>query len=128
MADDATILDATPLLSWTEQNSNHSSKFKVAIYSSDWSALVQQSPELTNVTNWTAAFLANPNMGHRFRFTQGLSHVEEIFDEPEHHAGIVLPRALEWVAANREDPFFLWVHVLEPHIPYGAPGDAATES
>jgi len=29
-----------------------------------------------------------------------------------------LPAALEWLEANRDRPFFLWVHFYDPHRPY----------
>lgn len=30
-------------------------------------------------------------------------------------------KALEWLAADREKPFFAWVHLYDPHAPYQAP-------
>jgi len=33
--------------------------------------------------------------------------------------------AVTWLSQEREEPFFLWVHYLEPHEPYGAPGSYA---
>lgn len=34
----------------------------------------------------------------------------------------VLARALPWMEANRERPFFLWIHLFDAHGPYEAPG------
>jgi len=31
-------------------------------------------------------------------------------------------RALEWLSNREESPFFLWVHLFDPHAPYEAPG------
>jgi len=33
----------------------------------------------------------------------------------------VVDRALEWLRADRERPFFAWVHLYDPHAPYEAP-------
>jgi arylsulfatase A-like enzyme len=35
----------------------------------------------------------------------------------------VVTRALAWLDQHRGRRFFLWVHLFEPHAPYGAPGD-----
>ena len=32
-------------------------------------------------------------------------------------------RATEWLTAHSTQPFFLWMHVFEPHAPYGAPAE-----
>ncbi len=36
---------------------------------------------------------------------------------------LVVDEALAWLAANRAGRFFLWVHLFEPHAPYGNPAD-----
>lgn len=33
----------------------------------------------------------------------------------------VVDKALEWLRADRERPFFAWVHLYDPHAPYEAP-------
>jgi arylsulfatase A-like enzyme/cytochrome c-type biogenesis protein CcmH/NrfG len=35
----------------------------------------------------------------------------------------VVDQALEWLGKHRSDRFFLWVHLFEPHTPYGNPSD-----
>ena len=35
----------------------------------------------------------------------------------------VVDEALAWLAEHRAQRFFLWVHLFEPHAPYGDPGD-----
>ena len=37
-------------------------------------------------------------------------------------------RASAWLAAHREGRFFLWVHLFEPHAPYGNAGDPAARA
>jgi arylsulfatase A-like enzyme len=36
---------------------------------------------------------------------------------------IVVDEALQWYARNHQRRFFLWVHLFEPHSPYGNPQD-----
>jgi arylsulfatase len=33
----------------------------------------------------------------------------------------VTERASEWLSLNRREPFFLWVHYFDPHVPYDSP-------
>ena len=43
----------------------------------------------------------------------------------ERSAEDTLGRSLDWINNHGDDPFFLWVHLFEPHAPYethGAPG------
>jgi arylsulfatase A-like enzyme len=39
----------------------------------------------------------------------------------ERRADEVVDRASEWLAAGNDRPFFLWVHLFDPHAPYDAP-------
>lgn len=32
-------------------------------------------------------------------------------------------RAIEWIETHRANPFFLWLHYLDPHVPYAPPED-----
>ncbi len=36
-------------------------------------------------------------------------------------ADTVTENALSWLRLNRPQPFFLWVHYLDPHVPYNSP-------
>jgi hypothetical protein len=38
---------------------------------------------------------------------------------------MVADEALAWLSENRGRRFFLWVHLFEPHAPYGNPSDPA---
>jgi arylsulfatase len=64
-----------------------------------------------------AAFISNPNLGRAFGFTRGFHEVREK----------VTPRAEPMVDAARrwleqaEEPFFLWLHLIDPHAPYTPP-------
>jgi arylsulfatase A-like enzyme/Tfp pilus assembly protein PilF len=39
----------------------------------------------------------------------------------ERRGGEVVDRALAWLAANPAQPFFVWIHLYDPHIPYEPP-------
>jgi len=39
----------------------------------------------------------------------------------ERRAGDVVDRALSWLDKPRQGPFFVWVHVFDPHSPYDPP-------
>jgi choline-sulfatase len=63
------------------------------------------------------AFIGNPNVGPRFGFTRGINDVREIFASAD---GLVQP-ARQWLSHSRQEPFFLWLHLIDPHIPYAPP-------
>ncbi len=75
----------------------------------------------------TAAVVSNGALGTDFNFDQGFDHyvqtwkVDGVEGDPN-RASIVTDEALR--AASRldpEEPFFLWVHYLDPHFPYTPP-------
>ncbi|HZZ44788.1 MAG TPA: hypothetical protein VFE58_17760 [Tepidisphaeraceae bacterium] len=52
VADGGSTLATEPVLAWTKQNSGHSTMFEVAVYSQDWSSLLELSPEVDGATSW----------------------------------------------------------------------------
>jgi arylsulfatase A-like enzyme/Tfp pilus assembly protein PilF len=42
-------------------------------------------------------------------------------EDPERSAAAVVDRAITWLDGQSGGPFFLWVHVFDPHIPYEPP-------
>ena len=40
----------------------------------------------------------------------------------------VVDEALQWLEQHKQQPFFLWVHLFEPHSPYGNPQDPERRS
>src|SRR3989475_5826151 len=46
---------------------------------------------------------------------------DEFREDPERRAGVVVDRAIQWLNAQSGKPFFLWVHLYDPHLPYDAP-------
>lgn len=79
----------------------------------------------------TAAFVDNHNVGAHLGFDQGF----EVFDDSAAHISIdepsggidhVVPRALAWLdGLGGDEPFFLFVQVLDVHGPYLSAGPFA---
>ncbi len=81
----------------------------------------------------TAAFVSAFPLDRRFGLARGF----DVYDDelPRDGNGRVLnerggadtvTRASAWLAAHRQGRFFLWVHLFEPHAPYGNAGDPGT--
>ena len=79
----------------------------------------------------TAAFIGSAALDSRFGLNQGfgtyydhfnLGHGREIhLDEIERRGDKVVDLALKWLASHHQKPFFLWVHLYDPHAPYDPP-------
>jgi arylsulfatase len=68
----------------------------------------------------TAAFVSAAPLKRGSGVESGFGH----FDEPaEKHrpAGATIDRAIGWLEAHGDSPFFLWVHLYDAHWPYAAP-------
>jgi arylsulfatase A-like enzyme len=46
---------------------------------------------------------------------------EDRYQAIERRGGEVVAHALTWLAAHREEPFFIWVHLYDAHDPYDPP-------
>lgn len=72
----------------------------------------------------TAAVVDNANLSKRFQFDQGFDHFVEIWEQPgKDDATKVMDHALGWLRESRQQPFFLWVHLVDPHAKYLPPPD-----
>ncbi len=60
-----------------------------------------------------------------FNIQEGLRQVD--FDRVERKADEVMEPALKWLSGNDKRPFFLWVHLYDPHDPYTPPAPFDTE-
>ena len=78
----------------------------------------------------TAAFVGAFVLDHRFGLDRGFAtYDDEIAKAPGRPSGLeaerpgreVVDRALAWLAAGDASPFFLWVHLYDPHAPYEPP-------
>ena len=81
----------------------------------------------------TAAFVSAFPLDRRFGLDRGF----DVYDDEMPREGSGRPlnerpgadtvtRALTWLERHRGSRFFLWVHLFEPHAPYGAPQSGAT--
>lgn len=67
----------------------------------------------------TAAFLGNPLIGESHGFRPAFEHFEECFFMD---AGRLNHRLVRWLRTHRAERFLAYVHYMEPHAPYAAPG------
>lgn len=83
----------------------------------------------------TAAFIAAFVLNAKFGLHQGFDLYDDRIagssrpgpvinlNAVERTAGEVVSRTIEWVKAGSSSPFFLWVHLFDPHDPYEPPSD-----
>ena len=79
----------------------------------------------------TAAFVSSAVLKKSFGFSNGFGtyddqmprpkNKQEFREDPERRARQTVDRAVQWLTAQSGKPFFLWVHVYDPHIPYNPP-------
>lgn len=78
----------------------------------------------------TGAIVASAVLEARWGINQGFDFYFDHFPptpqqnwEPvaERRGDEVVKEALHWLEKNRRDPFFLWVHLFDPHDPYTPP-------
>lgn len=80
----------------------------------------------------TAAFVAAFVLDSRYGLNRGFELYDDQMDvtsvdtqllEQERRGNVVADRAIRWLEADRERPFFCWVHFYDPHHPYEPPAD-----
>lgn len=91
-------------------------------------AVVPESVELISETLrgegfYTGSFIANGFVSDRFGFRQGWSTYRNYVREGRRNqARFVAEDVLHWLDERPEDrPFFLYVHTVDPHVPYMPP-------
>ncbi len=79
--------------------------------------------EILQKRGWdTAAFVGASVLKKRFGFDQGFAHYDDDMGvNPERRAKEVVDRAIAWLGPQSGKPYFLWVHVFDPHFPYDPP-------
>ncbi len=92
---------------------------------------------ILNEQGWdTAAFVGSAVLKKVFGFNNGFDLYDddmpipgkrsEFREDPERKASVVVDRAIQWLnGRSSQKPFFLWVHVYDPHIPYTPPAEFA---
>jgi choline-sulfatase len=79
----------------------------------------------------TAAFISSAVLKKLFGLNQGFRVYDdqmpkpgkghEFLEDAERRAGDTVDRAIRWLNTQSGHPFFLWVHVYDPHAPYTPP-------
>jgi arylsulfatase A-like enzyme/predicted Zn-dependent protease len=79
----------------------------------------------------TSAFVAAYVLDSKWGIDQGFDHYFDNFDLSEFQkislgsvqrpANEVLDEALSWLEENKEERFFTWIHLYDPHTPYEPP-------
>ncbi len=100
-------------------------------------ALLPSLPEILQKSGYhTAAFIGSlildpkasmaPGFDRGFDFFDAGYHPkrdpeESRYESVERRAMDVVAHAMAWLDKNRQTPFFLWVHLYDPHAPYDPP-------
>ena len=79
----------------------------------------------------TAAFISSAVLKKLFGLNQGFAVYDDQMPKPgkghefdedaERRAGETIDHAIRWLDAHSGKPYFLWVHVYDPHAPYLPP-------
>src|ERR1700737_1575449 len=79
----------------------------------------------------TGAVVGSAVLDSRFGLNQGFDFYYDHFDfnrlqesnleEMERPGNVVADVALDWLGKNRQNKFFLWMHLYDPHYPYRPP-------
>jgi choline-sulfatase len=70
----------------------------------------------------TGAFIANGYLAAEFGFKRGWSqYINFIRENKKTEAEHVYKESLDFIAANKEKPFFTYIQTIDPHVPYDPP-------
>lgn len=86
-------------------------------------ALVTLAEGLREKNYSTGAFVANHLLKESLYFNQGFEVYDGISDDYKPPAAAVNRKALEWIRSRRGRPFFAYLHYMDVHGPYRAPGE-----
>jgi arylsulfatase len=83
----------------------------------------QSLPEILREHGWrTAAFTAVRILGTDSGVAQGFERFDGTGPRRQRSGAEVVERAIAWLdELSPGEPFFLWVHLFEPHLPYAPP-------
>ncbi|MGC1434464.1 MAG: sulfatase-like hydrolase/transferase [Terriglobales bacterium] len=134
----ATVASDATILTGTYPQTHRASEFAVPL-----ATTLPYLPDLLHSSGYhTAAFVGSimldPRNGPFQGYDRGFDVYDAGFHEPHHgesrfqsverHGDQVIARATNWLAANKQRPFFLWVHLQDPHAPYPTSYDRAVAS
>jgi arylsulfatase A-like enzyme/Flp pilus assembly protein TadD len=85
----------------------------------------------------TGAVVGSAVLDSRFGLNRGFDFYYDHFefnrlqesnlDVMERPGNVVADQALEWLGKNYQNPFFLWMHMYDPHYPYTPPAPYSEE-
>ena len=75
----------------------------------------------------TCAFLANVFLQEERGFNNGFHRYLNIRTDKPDSTERVTNHAIQWITANAESDFFLWLHYFDPHQPYTPPDEFAPD-
>ena len=85
----------------------------------------------------TSAFVAAYVLDSKWGLDQGFDHYFDQFDlsrferislgTVQRPADEVIDEVLPWIEANKDRPFFTWIHLYDPHTPYEPPPEFAAK-
>jgi arylsulfatase A-like enzyme/thioredoxin-like negative regulator of GroEL len=85
----------------------------------------------------TGAFIGAFVLDGRWGLKQGFEHYDDQFDlkkykhldlgEVQRPGNEVTDAALAWLEGQKANPFFAWIHLYDPHVPYAPPEPFASE-
>ena len=85
----------------------------------------------------TGAFIAAFVLDGRWGLKQGFQHYDDQFDlkkykhidlgEVQRPGNEIMDAALAWLEEKKAAPFFAWIHLYDPHVPYAPPEPYASE-
>lgn len=80
-------------------------------------------PEILGPRGWrTGGIITNANLSHVFNFQQGFEDYVELGNGELHAtADEVTDTAIPWLERHGGEPFFLYLHYVDPHAPYIPP-------
>jgi membrane-anchored protein YejM (alkaline phosphatase superfamily) len=95
----------------------------VSAFFSSLSYDITTLPELLQQKGYvTAALTSNPFFGRAYNYQQGFDHFVELFEEKRTVSGHDFLAPFEkLVKGFKNKPFFMYLHLREPHAPYDMP-------
>lgn len=89
---------------------------------------------ILNERGWaTAAFVSSAVLKKSFGFSNGFDVYDDQMpksakgagfrEDPERRASDAVDRAVQWLHAQAGNPYFVWLHLYDPHLPYDPPNE-----
>ena len=69
----------------------------------------------------TAAFVSSIVMNARYNIDQGFETYDDVDRQISRPAAETLAKSITWLKRHSKKPFFLFMHLFDPHTPYYAP-------